>query len=127
MKIRVVKTASQASAVQVVRYRKGKRITLQHIGSAHNGVELEELMVVAQEWIKDYSKQLSVFPDESPNKLLLLNHCTFGILQYFTGIEADVLAIAIAFSWFSAIPQSFHEILHAYRLCAMILDFFRSK
>lgn len=85
MKIRVVKTASQASAVQVVRYRKGKRIILQHIGSAHNGAALEELMVVAQEWIKDYSKQLSVFPDESPNKLLLLNHCTFiGILhRYF--------------------------------------------
>jgi len=49
MKIRVVKTASQARAVQVVRYRKGKRIILQHIGSAHNGAEREELMVVAQE------------------------------------------------------------------------------
>jgi hypothetical protein len=82
MKIRVVKTASKASAVQVVRYQNGKRIIVQHIGSAHNDAELEELMIVAQEWVKDYSHQLSVFPGESPNKLLHLNHCTFIGVQF---------------------------------------------
>lgn len=82
MKIRVVKTASQASAVQVVRYQNNKRIILKHIGSAHNDAELDELLLIAQEWIKDYSKQLSVFPDESPNKLLHLNHCTFIGVKY---------------------------------------------
>ena len=82
MKIRVVKTASKASAVQVVRYQNNKRIIVQHIGSAHNDTELEKLKLSAQEWIKDYSSQLSVFPDESPNKLLHLNHCTFVGVQY---------------------------------------------
>ena len=82
MKIRVVKTASKARAVQVVRYQNNKRIVLQHIGSAHNDTDLEELIVVAEEWIKDYSGQLSIFPDESPNKLLHLNHCTFVGVQY---------------------------------------------
>lgn len=82
MKIRVVKTASQSSAVQVVRYQNNKRIILKHIGSAHNDAELDELLLIAQEWIKDYSKQLSVFPDESPNKLLHLNHCTFIGVKY---------------------------------------------
>lgn len=82
MKIRTVKTASQANAIQVVQYQNGKRIIMQHIGSAHNDAELEELMAIAQEWIKDYTKQLSVFPDESPNKLLHLNHCTFIGVQY---------------------------------------------
>lgn len=82
MKIRVVKTASNASAVQVVRYQNGRRIIVQHIGSAHNDTDLEELKLSAQEWIKDYSHQLSVFPDESPNKLLHLNHCTFAGVQY---------------------------------------------
>lgn len=82
MKIRVVKTASKARAVQVVRYQNNKRIVLQHIGSAHNDADLEELMMVAEEWIKDYSGQLSIFPDESPNKLLHLNHCTFVGIQY---------------------------------------------
>jgi hypothetical protein len=82
MKIRVVKTASKARAVQVVRYQNNKRIVLQHIGSAHNDADLEELMLVAEEWIKDYSGQLSIFPDESPNNLLHLNHCTFVGVQY---------------------------------------------
>src|SRR5690606_33390354 len=82
MKIRVVKTASNASAVQVVRYQNGRRIIVQHIGSAHNDTDLEELKLSAQEWIKDYSHQLSVFPDESPNKLLHLHHCTFLGVQY---------------------------------------------
>lgn len=82
MKIRVVKTASKAKAVQVVRYQNNKRIIVQHIGSAHNDGDLEELMTVAQEWIKDYSRQLSILPDEGPNKLLHLNHCTFIGVRY---------------------------------------------
>ena len=36
MKIRVVKTASKARAVQVVRYQNNKRIILRHIGSAQS-------------------------------------------------------------------------------------------
>lgn len=82
MRIRVVKTASKAKAVQIVRYQNSKRSILQHIGSAHTDTELQELMVLAEEWIKGYSKQLSVFPDETPNQLLHLNHCTFIGVQY---------------------------------------------
>jgi transposase len=82
MKIRVIKTASKAKAVQVVRYQNNKRVIVQHIGSAHTTEALKELMVMAQEWIKDYTKQLSIFPDEDPNKLLHLNHCTFVGVKY---------------------------------------------
>ena len=84
MKIRVVKTASNAKAVQVVHYQNNKRIILQHIGSAHTEEALSDLVILAEEWIKDYSKQLSIFPDENPNKLLHLNHCTFiGVKYHF--------------------------------------------
>lgn len=82
MKIRVVKTSSKASAVQVVRYQNTKRVILQHIGSAHNDEELNELILIAEEWIKDFSNQLSIFPDEHPNRLLHLNHCTFVGVKY---------------------------------------------
>jgi len=82
MKIRVVKTASKALAVQVVHYRNNKRIILQHLGSAHSDQELNDLMLLAEEWIKNYSGQLSVFPDEDPNKLLHINHCTFLGIRY---------------------------------------------
>lgn len=56
MKIRVVKTASKANAVQVVRYQNGKWMIVQHIGSSHNDAELEALIVVAEEWTKDCTK-----------------------------------------------------------------------
>ncbi len=82
MKIRVVKTASKAKAVQIVRYQNNKRTILQHIGSAHTEAELNELILLAEEWMKDFSKQLSIFPDDSANKLIHLNHCTFIGVQY---------------------------------------------
>ena len=84
MKIRVVKTASNAKAVQVVHYRNNKRIVLQHIGSSHTEEALSDLKTIAEEWIKDYSKQLSIFSDENPNTLIHLNHCTFiGVKYHF--------------------------------------------
>ncbi len=84
MKIRIVKTASKAKAVQVVRYQNNKRCIVQHMGSAHNEQELNELLLLAAEWIKNFSNQLSIFPDEDPNKLVHLNHCTFlGVKYHF--------------------------------------------
>lgn len=82
MKIRVVKTASNAKAVQVVRYHKNKRVIMHHMGSAHTSEALDNLVLLAEEWIKNYSAQLSIFPDENPNQLLHLNHCTFLGVQY---------------------------------------------
>jgi len=82
MKIRVVKTASKAKAVQIVHYQNNKRIVLQHIGSAHSETALKDLMLLAEEWIKDYSGQYSIFPDENPNKLFHLNYGTFIGVKY---------------------------------------------
>jgi hypothetical protein len=82
MKIRIVKTASKAKAVQIVRYQNNKRTIMQHIGSAHTETELDELMLLAEEWIKDFTKQLSIFPDDNENKLIHLNHCNFIGVQY---------------------------------------------
>jgi len=82
MKVRVVKTASKAKAVQVVRYQNNKRIVLHHIGSAHTAEALNDLMALAEEWIKDYTKQFSLFPDENPNRFLHLNHSTFIGIKY---------------------------------------------
>ncbi len=82
MKIRVVKTASKARAVQVVQYRNNKRTILRNLGSAHNDKELSDLMALAEEWIMNYSGWLSIFPDEDPNKLLHLNYCDFLGVRY---------------------------------------------
>lgn len=82
MKIRVVKTASNANAVQVVRYQNNSRVVMRHLGSAHTQKDLDDLIVSAEQWIKEYSAQLSIFPDENPGNLLALNHCTFLGVQY---------------------------------------------
>jgi transposase len=84
VKVRIVKTASGAKAVQVVRYENNRRIIIQHIGSAHSVEELNEFIFMAEEWIKNFRQQLSVFPDEDPNKLVHLNHCQFiGVKYHF--------------------------------------------
>lgn len=84
MKIRIIKTASNAKAVQIVSYKNNKRIVLQHIGSAHTDETLNDLKILAEEWIKDYNHQLSIFPDENPNRILHLNHSAFiGVKYHF--------------------------------------------
>jgi transposase len=104
MKIRVVKTASKAQAVQIVRYQNNKRTILHHIGSAHTASELDELILLAEEWIKDSSKQLSIFPDESPNKLIHLNHCTFIGAQYsFFYRQISIIQDTMGFTEFPAL------------------------
>lgn len=82
MKIRVVNTSSNAKAVQVVHYQHGKRKILRHIGSAHTEDALSDLLLVAEEWIKEYSHQLFLFPDENPNQLLLINQSSFLGIKY---------------------------------------------
>lgn len=82
MKVRVVTTSSKAKAVQVVQYQNYKRVVLRHIGSAHSQEALDELILLAEEWIKDHKNQLSIFPDEYPNNLLHVNHSTFVGVKY---------------------------------------------
>jgi len=74
LKVRVVKTGSSANAVQVVRYSSNKRIIVKHFGSCKNGPELDEMLLVATEWIKDNSGQLPVFKDGGTSNILHLDH-----------------------------------------------------
>jgi len=82
MKIRVVKTGSGAKAIQAVRYQNNKRIVIKHFGSCHTEGEIKELLLIADEWIKAYTGQLSIYPDNDPNTLLHTNHCTFLGVYY---------------------------------------------
>jgi hypothetical protein len=62
IKVRVVKTASSAQAVQAVSYQNNKRVVLKHFGSCHTHSQLDDLIFVANEWIKNYVGQISIFP-----------------------------------------------------------------
>lgn len=99
MKIRVVRTASKAQAVQVIRYQNNKRTILKHIGSASSEDQLAELMQLAHQWMKDYSEQLSIFPDENPNQVLHLNHSIFLGVKYsffYTTINSIIDKLALS-------------------------------
>lgn len=73
LRTRVVKTASGASAVQVVYYRNRRRVIFKHIGSAVNRQELESLLLVARDVIKNTSADLPLFEDVRFDNLLYLD------------------------------------------------------
>ena len=96
MKTRVVTTGSGANAVQVIRYQNNKRVILRHLGSAHTETALADLLLLAEEWIRSYSAQLSIFPDENPNSLLHLNHCTFiGVKYHFFYEQINAIQVQL--------------------------------
>jgi len=74
--IRKTKTASGATAVQVVRYRNRKVVVLKHIGSTRMKEEIEALVQSADAWIRQNVGQSSFFAEQS-SRVLPLAHCTF--------------------------------------------------
>ena len=50
--VRTTKTASKATAVQVVTYSSRKKIIVKHIGSAHTPQAIATLKQVARSWIE---------------------------------------------------------------------------
>ncbi len=82
LKIREVKTSSGSIAVQVIYYSNRKRVVLKHIGSAKDEGELEALKLLAVNFVKDYTQQLSVFPRQNPNTHLYVD-CTQCIGFYY--------------------------------------------
>jgi len=62
--IRTTKTASGATAVQVVRYRYRNRVVAKHIGSAHSEKDIASLKKIAAQWIRQAIPQPPLFPPE---------------------------------------------------------------
>lgn len=84
LSIRLVKTASGSSAVQVVYYRNRKRVVFKHIGSARSDHELESLKLIAQDVIKNYSSEIPLFEEVKLDNLLYLDKCEFlGVYSTF--------------------------------------------
>lgn len=77
LKVRVVTTASGASAVQIVRYVNRRRVLVKHVGSGHSAEEIQALLVTAEEWIGRYTHQLSVFPENFESNIFRLEDCEY--------------------------------------------------
>jgi len=88
LRIRVVKTASGASAVQIVYYRNRKRIVFKHIGSANSSQELDSLKLVAQDVIKKFNPEIPFFEEVKLDNLLYLDKTEFLGVYYTFLYEA---------------------------------------
>ncbi len=82
LRIRVVKTASGASAVQIVYYRNRKRIVFKHIGSANSAQELASLKMVAHDVIRSYTPEIPLFEEVKLGNLLHLDKTEFLGVYY---------------------------------------------
>lgn len=81
--IRTTKTASGASAIQVVRYVNRKMEIIKHIGSAHNHKDEQTLKQIAKDWIEQTTKQRPLFETPEPStSLAILDKCVYLGVRY---------------------------------------------
>lgn len=79
---RTTKTASGATAVQVVRYDNRRRIVVKHIGSAHTPEELSSLKQTARNWIEQETHQQRLFPQDIKPALTPMEKCVYLDTRY---------------------------------------------
>lgn len=72
-RIRTTKTASGATAIQVVSYEKHLTRVIKHIGSAKTQEELEVLRSLAEQYVIENEPQLSLFKEEPPSQVVLFD------------------------------------------------------
>src|SRR5262245_55459697 len=98
-RIRTVRTASGATAVQVVWYEKNATKLAKHIGSAKNEDELKILRSLAKQYIRDYEPQRSFFDEPSDSADLIVS---------FKRIEATAASHCFARNIFLALAKQCH-------------------
>lgn len=83
--IRKTKTASHATAIQIVKYVRRKIKVVKHVGSAHNASEVRELTAIAKNWIEKVTQQSSLFnsPDQSASSIILDKYEYLGVRLSF--------------------------------------------
>lgn len=102
--IRKTKTASGATAVQVVRYRDRKVVVLKHIGSARTQEEIDALVQGADAWIGQNIGQSSLFTKQD-SRILSLSHCAFAGVRY--EVAYRTLATVAAHCGFTGLQDTF--------------------
>jgi hypothetical protein len=80
--IRTTKTASGATAVQIIRYKNRKMLVVKHLGSAHGNRELKALKETASIWIEKATKQPSFFSNTTITPTIELKQCRYIGFRY---------------------------------------------
>jgi transposase len=89
LKIRTIKTASGAKAVQLICYTNGRRIVVKHIGSAHTEEELVMLYHQAEKVRGSFGGQISLLTEnESATKFMHMDHMHLTAVTHRFAYEA---------------------------------------
>jgi hypothetical protein len=93
--VRTTKTATGATAVQIVRYRYRKMIVLKHLGSAYSKEDLASLKQLANQWIERKTAQPRLFTDvEEKRSLPLVSIDKLRNLGFRNMFAYEILTIA---------------------------------
>lgn len=83
LSVRKVRTKSGSFAVQVVRYVGHRSVIVKHVGSAKDEIELTILRRRAFDWIDEQTAQLSLFPAQKQNLLVVDRGECIGVTHQF--------------------------------------------
>lgn len=83
MHLRTTKTKSHATAVQVVRYERGKTLVVKHVGSAKDPQEISNLKKKANDWITRCTGQQSFFTADPAFDPLFGTYRYLGVRYHF--------------------------------------------
>lgn len=97
-KIRQIKYAVSSISVQVYKIENRKRVILRHIGTARTPEELNNLIVLANDFIKRITSQLFLFTEEQSNNIINIKQLEFlGVHYSFFHELIHKLIISIGF------------------------------
>lgn len=100
--IRKTKTASGATAIQVVRYKNRRVVVMKHIGSARTKEEITALVESGISWIMQETKQQTLFPKEPRRTLALATTRYIGVTHQFAYRVFSMLGAKLGFTTLQA-------------------------
>lgn len=96
--IRKTKTASGATAIQIVQYEKRKTIVMKHIGSAHTSEEISALIESADAWIAHHTPVQTLFGKTQRRTLALHTAQYIGVTHMLAYKTLHAVAHMCGFS-----------------------------
>lgn len=100
--IRKTKTASGATAVQVVRYENRKVVMIKHVGSGKTKEEVAALIESAESWLARETYQHTLF-ERAPRHTLALTHARYvGVTHHFAYSVLAAVAEKLGFTTLNA-------------------------
>lgn len=114
LKFRGVKTSSGKIAIQVYYLHNRKRVIIKHLGSASTDEELNNLKHRAEQFIADYSSQVSLFPSSKMGAYSYLEQ--YECVGFYYGFYYDTIQRLITQLGFEDMASSLFKDLIAIRI-----------